>query len=78
MIRVDDLHIMIQLNIARCHGTGAFFTEIQNGFVTVIQNDCQPLQVQQNFNDVFTNTLNSAVLMHDAVNFYLFNCATRH
>ena len=78
MIRVDDLHIMIQLNIARCHGTSAFFTEAKNGFVTVIQDNCQPFQVQQDFNDVFTNTFNSAVLMHDTVNFNLFNCATRH
>ena len=78
MIGVANLDIVIDLDVTRCHQTGALFAQGHFSFFLAAHHQGNTLQVQQDFNDIFLHTLNGAVLMKHAIDLGFCNGTTRH
>ena len=66
VVRIDDLDVVRQLDIAGHHGAGAILAQHQGHFVAVVQLEHHALEVQQDVDDIFTNTGNGRIFVHHA------------
>ncbi|CFO06616.1 Uncharacterised protein [Bordetella pertussis] len=66
VIRIDDLDVVRQLDIAGHHGAGAILAQHQGHFVAVVQLEHHALEVQQDVDDIFANTGNGRIFVHHA------------
>ena len=68
MLRVDNFHIMWQLDIGCSNRAFAVFAQAQCYLIAVMQLEHNTLEVQQNANDIFLHTINRRVFMHNTCN----------
>lgn len=68
MLRVNDLDVMRRLDIGCSHRAGAILAQAQGHFITVVQLEHHTLEVQQNVDDIFLDTVNGRVLMEHTGN----------
>ena len=78
MLRVHDLDATVGNDIARCYSARAFLVYGHYNFVFFVENHCNTLKVQQNLDDVFAYTLDSAVLVYHTVDLNFFYRTTWH
>src|SRR5690606_1810502 len=67
VVAIDDLDIVIQLDVRCGDDTSALLGKAQGDFIATVQLDGQAFQVEQDFDDVFLNTFDGAVLMKHTV-----------
>src|SRR5690606_41005540 len=77
-IGIDDLHIVIQLDIASGDRALTLLGQGQGNLVATMHLDCQTLEVQQDLDDIFLDAFNGAVLMQNAIDFRLYHGTTGH
>ena len=78
MIGVADLYVVIRLDIRCRYGAFAFFGQHQLGFVFAVENQGYALEIQEDLDNVFLNTLDGRVLVKYAVNFHFRDGTARH
>ena len=78
MIRVGDLHIVIQCDITGHDRTRAFLLQAQHRLFPGVHDDRQILQVEQYLQYIFLHALLWRVLMEHTLDFRLDHGAARH
>src|SRR5690606_24112552 len=78
VIGIDDLHIVIQLDIASGDRALTLLGQGQGNLVATMHLYCQTLEVQQDLDDIFLDAFNGAVLMQNAIDFRLYHGTTGH
>ena len=78
MVRIDDLNVMRRLYVCCGDDAVSLFSQAQRDFVAVVQFEYHALEVQQNVDDVFLNTVDRRVLMQDAGYRHLGRRVTGH
>jgi len=78
MIRVCDLDILCDLEVAGRYLTTALFRQADDSFVLIVQNDRNTLEVEEDIDDIFLNTFNGAVLMKHTFYLHFSNRTPRH
>src|SRR5690606_19164312 len=78
VLRIDDLDIMTNHDIACSDGTSPFFTQGNYCFVLPVENQSHTLEVQQDLDNVFLYTLNSAVFVDHTIDFNFFDSTAWH
>ncbi len=74
-VRIHDLDIVIKLDISCGNRSLFFFGKGQFGLIPAVELNGQPLEVQENLDDIFLNTLNGAVLVQHSIDLR-FGCRT--
>src|SRR5690554_3434591 len=78
MLRISDFHIVVQLDVAGSHHARTFLAEGKLSIVTAVHLYGNALEIQQNLDDVFLDTFNGTVLVHDTVDLSFSYGAARH
>src|SRR5690606_17374152 len=78
MFRINDFDIMTSHDIAGCHNTGTLRIQMDDSLFLAIENNSNSLEVEQDFNNVFLHTFDSAVLMNDTIDFDFFDGTAWH
>ena len=74
--RTDDFYIVVHLDIASRDRSGTGFAQGQSCLFALKHAQCNSLEVQQNFNDIFLQAFNRCVLVQHTVNFNFDNGAS--
>ena len=69
---------MIELNIARGDNARTFLGNAQRRFVLAVHYDAHTLQVEQNIDDVFLDTVDGGVFMQHTLDTAVDDRATAH
>jgi hypothetical protein len=67
VIRINDLHIMTQRDIARGDHSRPLLAQGEAGLVLAMHADCQTFQVQQDVDHVFLHALDGCVFVQYAL-----------
>ena len=67
MFRIDDFDVMRQLDVTGTNGAFTFLGQLKVHDITVVQFEDDTLEVQQDVDDIFLNTINRRVLVQHAV-----------
>ena len=78
MIRIGNLNVVIELNISSSDVTGSALFQMQNSFLTLMQDNCEFLEIQKDIKRILLNTIHTAVFMQDAFNHDISHCAPFH
>src|SRR5690554_1837395 len=78
VLRIGNLNVMIEFNIAGRDNTRALLAERKLSFVPAVHRDRDAFKIQKNLNDIFLDTLNGAVLVQNTVNLRFSYGAARH
>ena len=78
MIRIGNLDILIQLDIACCNDARTLLAECELGIVTAAHLHGDALEIQQNLNHVFLDTFDGTVLVQNTIDLHFCYGATRH
>ena len=78
MLRVTDLDIVINLNIASCYRARTFLGQGDFSFVLAVHHKGNTLEVQQDLNNIFLYALDGRVLMQYSIDFDFGDRAAGH